>query len=76
MKTKLTLLAVSILALQSCASLESYITKQPIQTTPVQRENGIPFNVATSDIIRAEQQPQKVWALYDTELFVNRESSK
>lgn len=70
---KLTLL--TILALPSCASFNSIITKQPIPATPVQREGGKPFNVATADIIQAETQPQKVYGLYDakalSEIVVN-----
>ena len=68
MKTKLTglLFAAIALALTSCAGLTSGLTGQPIQTVPVQRaEGGVPFQVAGSDVYRAETTPGRVWGLYD-----------
>lgn len=75
MKTAALLITI---ALSSCASINSLITKTPIPTTPVQREGGTPFNVATGDILQAEAAPNKVWGLYDAGGLVEvvRNSSK
>lgn len=54
-----------VLALPSCATVSSLITKTPIPTTPVAREGGKPFTVATADVLRAETETGKVWGLYD-----------
>ncbi len=55
--------------LTSCAGLGSAITGQPIATVPVQRvEGGVPFEVAASDVLRAETQPGRQWGLYDAGL--------
>ena len=51
--------------LVSCAAITSGVTGQPIATAPVKREGGRPFNVATSDVLRAESQPETAWGLYD-----------
>lgn len=67
MKTVTTLLALTIC---SCASVNSWITKTPIPSTPVSREGGTPFNVATADVLQAETQPEKVWGLYDAKGLV------
>lgn len=53
-------------ALSSCAALGSAATGQPIPATPVQRAGGEPFNVADTDIHRAEASPpETVWGLYN-----------
>lgn len=71
MKTLSKLLLVAITAFLalitvSCASVGAALTGAPIPTTPVQRvDGGAPFNVATSDVIRAETQPETKWGLYD-----------
>lgn len=61
----LALAAIGICLMPSCAAINSAITGEPIATTPVQREAGKPFQVATSDILRAESQPDVAWGLYD-----------
>ncbi len=54
------------LFLSSCAALQSAFTGEPIPVTPVAREGGIPFNVATSDVLRAEASPPgTAWGLYN-----------
>lgn len=72
MKTTALLIA---LGFTSCATVNSLITKTPIPSTPVQREGGKPFNVATADVLQAEANPDKVWGLYDAkglaEIVVN-----
>ena len=52
--------------LSSCAALGSATTGQPIRATPVQRAECKPFNVADTDIHRAEASPpETVWGLYN-----------
>jgi hypothetical protein len=53
--------------LVSCAGVYSGVTGQPIPTTPVHRLDGTgrPFDVATSDVTRAETQPGQAWGLYN-----------
>lgn len=53
-------------ALVSCVGLTSGLTGQPISSVPVQRvDGGEPFNVAGSDVFRAETTPGRIWGLYD-----------
>lgn len=77
MKMKTTALFLA-LGFTSCATVNSLITKSPIPTTPVQREGGKPFNVATADVLQAEANPDKVWGLYDAKGLADvvRSSSK
>lgn len=71
MKTSIitSLLALAVLgaaiAFSSCAGITSGLTGQPIPSTPVQRDGGLPFSVATSDVYRAEAEPLTVWGLYN-----------
>jgi len=60
-------LMLVICLLPSCAGIGAGITGQPIRTTPVQRADGSgkPFELASSDLFRAETQPGKAWGLYD-----------
>lgn len=53
--------------LVSCAGLGAGLTGQPLHTTTVQRVEGpgVPFEVATSDVVRAETQPGRQWGIYD-----------
>jgi len=53
--------------LPSCAGVYSGVTGLPIPTTPVQRTDGTgkPFDVATTDLRRAETQPGQAWGLYN-----------
>ncbi len=53
--------------LPSCAGIGSAISGQPIHTTPVQRADGTgkAFELATSDLTRAETLPDRQWGLYD-----------
>lgn len=60
------LLLGAVMLLNACAALGSAATGQPIPASPVQRVEGKPFNVATSDIYRAEASPpETVWGLYN-----------
>lgn len=59
-------LSAMLPGLVSCAALGSAFTGQPIHATPVQRVDGIPFQVATTDIVKAEiSPPETIWGLYD-----------
>lgn len=60
-----------IIACTSCASVNSWVTKTPIPSTPVSRADGVPFNVAIADVVRAETEPTKVWGLYDAKGLVD-----
>lgn len=51
--------------LPSCAGITSGLTGQPIATVKVQGPSGIPFAVASQDVLRAETQLGKAWGLYD-----------
>ena len=66
MKTKLALASL-IAASASCVGLTSGLTGQPIVSESVQRSSGTgkAFQVASSDILRAESQPDQVWGLYN-----------
>jgi hypothetical protein len=61
------LICGSLLFLPSCAGVFSGVTGLPIPTTPVQRTDGTgkPFDVATTDLQRAEAQPGQAWGLYN-----------
>lgn len=64
------LLLGAVMLLNACAALGSAATGQPIPATPVQREKGKPFNVATIDVQRAEASPPAtVWGLYNAGAF-------
>jgi len=64
-KSNLVLLVALSVALQSCAGITSGLTGQPIATVRVQGPSGIPFAVASQDVLRAETQVGKAWGLYD-----------
>jgi len=70
----LALVAITcVLAFTGCAGITSAITGQPIHATPVKKEGGKPFNVASSDIARAEvAPPETVWGLYDAGMVARR----
>ena len=54
------------LANSSCAAVGSAVTGQPIPATAVKRHEGTPFNVASSDVYRAEAAPpETIWGLYN-----------
>lgn len=71
MKTSIITCSIALAAIavaivfSSCAGITSGLTGQPIPSTPVQRDGGLPFSVATSDVYRAEAEPLTVWGLYN-----------
>ena len=69
MKISLLIIAIigAVFALQSCAGIYSGVTGHASPTTPVQRADGTgkAFDVATTDVLRAESQPVTAWGLYN-----------
>lgn len=68
--------------LPSCAGLGAAISGTPVPTTPIKRvEGGVPFELATSDVLKAEQDaitaqqlgiPPKAWGTYDAGLVAQK----
>lgn len=67
MKTTHLLTLAACALLPSCAAIGSAVTGQPIATVTVQRADGTgkPFEVAASDVVRAETTPGQAWGLYN-----------